>query len=499
MEILNFFAPTCQFLLSCISHINHLAADSESLLVASSINGPDGHAVKSRSLLRGDTTGAKAPLASSRPISTQAAAIVVDANGSTIGTELWSPTFDETLKNAIGHSLKEQNVVIQEILDVEPRLSRAAVVGRFVRRLLNYASNSNLERRESAIRQILELQPALDREVVVAKLNHMALANLPAWVNSSFWGREIDPVLLIGIRNAHQEFEAVVGRITSLYPTLLLSHIKERHAHYRSKKPKADLMIGESGWSPDADRMLREAIALESKTEREAILRVSRLHKELRLGAIQQRMRMLQRRFTAAQQYQRFVWSEELDQQLLEASKNNNLPQVVASIATEHDRSREIVYKHCERLGIPRQPRKPVRRRNEADLQYLMDHVNHQATPKIAEALGRSYSSVVRKIQQFGLSTAVSKYSLRDLRRDLHVHHSTIVRWIAEGKLKVALKKRKVKRGHQQHIQEEDLLEFLEKYHQELNTTKLEPHIRLAIQDVLTRDSAGCDPRDEGA
>ena len=96
----------------------------------------------------------------------------------------------------------------------------------------------------------------------------------------------------------------------------------------------------------------------------------------------------------------------------------------------------------------------------------------------------------MRKIQQFGLSTAVSKYSLRDLRRDLDVHHSTVVRRIAEGKLKVALKKRKVKRGHQQHIQKEDLLEFLEKYHQELNITKLEPHIRLAIQDVLARDSA---------
>jgi DNA-binding MurR/RpiR family transcriptional regulator len=98
-----------------------------------------------------------------------------------------------------------------------------------------------------------------------------------------------------------------------------------------------------------------------------------------------------------------------------------------------------------------------------------MGHVNHQAPQNIAEALGRSYSSVVRKIQQLGLSTAVSKYSLRDLRRDLHVRHSTIVRWIAEGKLKVTLKKRKLKRGHQQRIREEDLVEFLAKYHQKLD------------------------------
>jgi hypothetical protein len=489
MEILNFFAPTCH-IFSYITHIRNFAEASGSLLVASTITGSYTRIEKRPSLLRPGTTGREKRLAKSQPISTQAAS-VVERKAPTNRVELWTPAFDEKLKNAIGNSLNEQNIVIQEILDVEPRLSRAAVVTRFVRKLLNYASNSNLERRESAIRQISELQPALDREAIVTKLNQIALANLPAWVSSSFWSREIDPVLLVGIRNANEEFEAVVGRIRSLFPTLPLFQIKQRHTHYRSKKRHARLTIEESGWPPEANHMLLEAIAIESRTEREAILCVSRQHKELRLGAIQQRMRMLQRRFTSAQQYQRFAWSEKINEQLLEASKNNNLAQVVACIATEYGRSREIVYKHCERLGIPRQPRKPVRQWSEADLQYLMDHVNHQATPKIAEALGRSYSSVVRKMQQFGLSTAVSKYSLRDLRRDLHVHHSTIVRWIGEGKLKVALKKRKVKRGHQQRIEEEDLLDFLGKYHQELNLAKIEPHMRLVIDDVLARDSAG--------
>ena len=80
----------------------------------------------------------------------------------------------------------------------------------------------------------------------------------------------------------------------------------------------------------EADQMLREAVAAEIKVEREAILRVSRQHKELRAGG------------------------------------------------------------------------RPVRRWEAADLQYLMSHVNHQAPQNIAEALGRSYSSVVRKIQQLG-------------------------------------------------------------------------------------------------
>ena len=422
----------------------------------------------------------------------QAATAVVNAKAPELAADLWSPEFDQKLKNAIGNSVTEQNTAIDEILNAEPRLSRASIVSRLVQKLVKHASNSIVERREAVIRQILQLQPTLDRETVMARVNEMAVASLPAWVGSSFWSREIDPILLIGLRNAHQELEAVFSRISSLYPTVSLCQIRERHAHCRSKRCHSG-SIGGDEWPHEADQMFREAVAYERRTERETILRVSRQHKELRLAAIQQRLRVLQRRFTAAQQYERFAWSEEINQQLLQASNNGNLSQVVASIAIQYGRSREMVYKHCERLGIPRQRRQPIRRWDAADVQYLMDHVNHQATHKIAEALGRSYSSVVRKIQQFGLSTAVAKYSLRDLRRDIHVHHSTILQWIAEGKLNVALKKRNVKRGRQQHIQEQDLLDFLETHHKELNIAKVEPHIRLVIDDVLATNSHGRD------
>src|SRR5581483_921537 len=173
IEIMNFFDPTCQFLLSYIPHINHLALASGPLLLASTINGTNAGAVKSRSLLRPGPARDKSPFASSGPTSAEAVPVVVGGNGSTKASELWSPAFDESLKNAIGHSLEKQNGVIQEILELEPRLSRAAVITLFVRKLLNYASNSNLERRESAIRQILDLQPGLDREVLVGRLNQM--------------------------------------------------------------------------------------------------------------------------------------------------------------------------------------------------------------------------------------------------------------------------------------------------------------------------------------
>jgi hypothetical protein len=89
----------------------------------------------------------------------------------------------------------------------------------FVQRLLNKARNANLEIREAAIRQVLQLQPNLDRATVGAHLDHKARAGLPAWVNTSCWSREIDPILLIGIRNGHQEFESVLRRINLLYPS----------------------------------------------------------------------------------------------------------------------------------------------------------------------------------------------------------------------------------------------------------------------------------------
>lgn len=447
-------------------------------------------ALKVLSSRAGATTNGPEARASNSQLISARHAQPMSARGSATALEPWRFALEEKLKNALGKSLEEQNIVVREIMELEPHLSRVVVVDRFVRTLLAYAINSNIDRREWAIRRISELEPAFDRRTVVAKLNQMALGSLPAWVSSSFWSREVDPILLIGIRNAHEEFEAAVDRIRSLSPTLTLSQITERYTAYRSKKRDSHFATIESMWPSDADAVLREAIAIENRTEREAILRVLRQHKELRPAAIQQRMRTLQRRFISNQQYGRFAWTEEINDRLLQASKNNDLAEVVARIASECGRSREIVYKHCERLGIPRKARKALSRWNEADLQYLMDHVNHQSTARIAEALGRSCSSVGRKIQQLGLSTAVPKYSLRDLRRDLHVRHSTIVRWIAEGKLKVALKKRKVKRGQQQHIHDEDLLEFLRTHHQELNLAKLEPHIRLVIDEALGRNSA---------
>jgi uncharacterized protein YggL (DUF469 family) len=364
-------------------------------------------------------TAFEGSLADSQTLSIEDAVQVVKERDSNLLAALWNPEFDGKLRNGIGKSVMEQNNAIKEILDAEPRLTRAAVVTRFVEKLLNHARNANLETRESAIRQVLQLQPGLDQATVGAQLDQIARAGLPTWVNSSFWSREIDPILLIGIRNARQEFESVLRRIKLHYPSTPLCEIKERHARYRSKKGGAECVSG-GEWPIEPDQMLREAVAAEIKVEREAILRASRQHKELRVGAIQERMRILQRRFTTAQLHERFAWSEEIDRLLVEAHKNNSLASVVARMAAQHGRSREMVYRHCDRLGIPRQQRRSVRRWEAADLQYLMSHVNHQAPQNIAEALGRSYSSVVRKIQQLGLSIAVSKYSLRDLRRDLH-------------------------------------------------------------------------------
>jgi len=125
-----------------------------------------------------------------------------------------------------------------------------------------------------------------------------------------------------------------------------------------------------------------------------------------------------------------------------------------------------------------------------ADLRYLTDYANHQNVRGIAEALGRSSWSVVRKLQELGLSVAVSResqavYSLRDLRQALHVRHSTVLDWIAEGKLVVAITKRTLKRGHQQRVKEEDLMAFLTKYQDELNLAKTEPHIQLLVEEFL--------------
>jgi hypothetical protein len=166
-------------------------------MVPSTLNGAHRRILTSASVVQPRTGLERSPTCS-QTLSIQVAMAVVKGKDSKIPPELWKPEFDRKLRNEIGKPLTEQNIVIDEIVIAEPRLSRAAVVNRFVRKLLNYASNSNLEMRESAIRQILRLQPALDRATVGIQLDQIARAGLPAWVNSNFWNREIDPLLLIG-------------------------------------------------------------------------------------------------------------------------------------------------------------------------------------------------------------------------------------------------------------------------------------------------------------
>ena len=368
-----------------------------------------------------------------------------------VGCRLWQSSFDEKLAAVVGKSLTIQEAAIREIVTREPRLTEAVVTAELVHKLLKRAGHLSLERREAIIAQVLVLDPALGRGDVVTKLNQLALKSLPAWVSADFWSREIDPILLIGIENANQEFKAALARIQTLYPALLRSQIQQRHACYRSGIPRTPEMPTKADWPPKADCMLRQAVALEVKAEEEAIQRALQRRKDyaVRPDAIKKRMKILRKRFA-------------------DARRQNRLPQGMTDSTLPDARSDN----HRPRA------RKHGKPWDGADLQYLLNHVKHQAVANIAKALGRSYKSVSRKLEDFGLGTAVSRdsvgiYSLRELRQGLHVRHSTLLRWIAEGKLQVAITQKPVKKGHQQHVKDEDLLRFLENHLDELDLKKI--------------------------
>ncbi len=365
---------------------------------------------------------------------------------------LWQSSFDEKLAAVVGKSLTRQQAAIREIATREPLLTEAVVTAELVHRLLKRAGHLSLERREAIIAQVLVLDPALDRGNVVTKLNQLALNSLPAWVNADFWSREIDPILLVGIENANQEFKAALGRIQTLYPGLLRSQIQQRHACYRAGNRGTPGMPFEGDWPPKADCMLRQAVALEVKAEEEAIQRALLRRKDyaVRPDAIKKRLKILRKRLADTRRQNRFPQSTVSESTLPDASSDNHR----------------------------RRPHKQGKPWDGADLQYLLYHVKHQAVANIAKALGRSYKSVSRKLEDFGLGTAVSRdslgiYSLRELRQGLHVRHSTLLRWIAEGKLQVAITQKTVKKGHQQHVKEEDLLRFLENHLDEIDLKQI--------------------------
>lgn len=163
---------------------------------------------------------------------------------------------------------------------------------------------------------------------------------------------------------------------------------------------------------------------------------------------------------------------------------------MVADIAAEFGRSRECVYLHCEkRLGIPRQKRQATKPWDAADIRYLLDYMGEKDPRRIANALRRSYGSVVKKIRSLGGSSTVPRYSLRDLRRELHLSHTRLARLIQQGKLKVAITRRPLRRGQQQYILEEDLLDFLEKHLEEPELTRVDvtAKIRVLVDEALIK------------
>ena len=345
---------------------------------------------------------------------------------------IWTPHHERDLVAVADQPIAVQKEAIQRIAQSDPRLNPAQVTDHLVDFILKQARNVRLHQRELLIQRILELKPAYTRQDVVKRLNALALKSLPEWANSQFWIRHIDPILLGGIELGRQQVEDAVVKIRNLYPSVSAEAI---HAHYRlyrwvdNRRPDRSV---EDDWSIEAENILRDAISSEKDLLKAAIQRASREHKEIRHQAIHARLHMLRRA-----------------------------------------RERGRIERKAEAHHIQRQW-------TGADLHYLVYHVGNESVVKIARALKRTTKSVLRKIEDLGLSAALSThalgvFSLRELRQQLHVRHATILRWIEEGELQVSLAKRKPKRGCAQHVKIADLIRFLQRNQNRLNLLAIDP------------------------
>src|SRR5260370_27774475 len=71
-------------------------------------------------------------------------------------------------------------------------------------------------------------------------MEEVARTGLPRWMDQAFWGTEIDPILLSGLRNASQCQCEAVETVLHAFPQLQIGMIWDRLRRLR-KKRTADL------------------------------------------------------------------------------------------------------------------------------------------------------------------------------------------------------------------------------------------------------------------
>jgi hypothetical protein len=372
--------------------------------------------------------------------------------------------------------------------------------------------------KSSAIDRIHAVWPEISAAWLRDRMEEVARAGLPRWVQPEFWATEVDPILLIGVGRATRFRREAVDKALRTWPGLQIGAVWRRLRVLRNRRngePEAvfaDSLVKLTGVARGAgsaveetstsagcsndrsvwqsvDPILLEGIRKANQCEREAVDKALRAFSELRTAAIWARLRRLRYKQGTGGP---LLWTDELDERLVRVHRDAGLSASVSDIQNLTGWPRRAILRRAHKLGLPSEPAGDRQRWTMAELRFAIESVNHLTVREIADELERSEKAVWNMVGHRGIPAGFQDgYTVRELSAKLHVRRPSIRTWIKAGLLH---------RKRNGRIAEDSLQSFLYSHPERINWPLLDEDTTFWVSDLLEAErirvnEAGTRPR----
>ena len=187
----------------------------------------------------------------------------------------------------------------------------------------------------------------------------------------------------------------------------------------------------------EVDPILLNGIRTANRLERETVDRVLRRFSELRIATIWARLRRLQeQQKEKGHNGPPFRWTDELDKRLISTHEETGLSAAVSSVQSLTGWPRSAIVRRAHKLGLPKRPQGSRRPWTKVELRFLIESLNHVSVQEIAEQIGRSEKAVWDMVGRRGIPARLQDgYTMRELAERLHVKGMKVRKWVQAGLL----------------------------------------------------------------
>ena len=336
------------------------------------------------------------------------------------------------------------------------------------------------------------------------RMEEVARAGLPQWVQNDFWVAEVDPILQVGIDRANRFRSEAVDRALKSCSGLQIGAVWARVRALRNRRNGepttvlfADAVGGATSVGREVGSAMKETstcfgcsnapnvwkaidpillggIVKANQCERAAVDKVLGEFSELRIGAIWARLRRLRDRRKVIGP---LPWTKELDERLSRVYRETGLSASVSEIQNLTDWPRRAILRRAHKLGLPMQLVSDRRRWTMADFRFAIESVNHLSVRDIADELERSEKAVWDMLGHRGIPARFEDgYGVRELSAKLHVRRPSIRGWIQASLL------HKKRNGR---ISEDSLQCFLYNHPERINWPLLDEDTTFWVSELL--------------